>query len=87
MPKNKLKPVWIEKINVSNFFNVEYILWDKLNQAIGYEDVFTDIFLSLIIMISSMILFLISRENRLVCIMENKKIQNSDVNKLKPIFE
>lgn len=27
----KLKPIWIEKINVSNFFHIEYILWDKLN--------------------------------------------------------
>lgn len=83
----KLSPIWLDQISIFNFFNVEYIIWDKLNQPIGYEDIFTDIFLSLLIMIASLLYFVIAKENRAVAISNYKKLSTLRANKLKPIFE
>jgi len=61
LANQKLSPAWIDQITIYNFYQVEYILWDKLNQPIGFEDIFTDIFLSLLIMIASILYFSIAK--------------------------
>lgn len=84
---DKLAPMWIDKISIHNFFLIEYILWDKLNQPIGIEDVYTDIFLSLLVMIASILYFQISKANRNSFVEKYKKITTQGANKVKPIFE
>lgn len=86
LKKENLKPIWLKKITISNFMHVEFILWDKITEKIKFNDIFSEIFLSLIIMLSSTIFFMISTENRLLSINETHLNQNKG-QKIKSIFE
>ena len=86
LKKENLKPIWLKKLTISNFMHVEFILWNKITEKVKFDDIFSEIFLSLIIMLSSTIFFMISTENRLLSINETN-INQSNGNKIKSIFE
>jgi hypothetical protein len=86
LKKTNLVPPWLKKMNISNFMHVEFVYWEKLNEKVKFNDIFSEAFLSSLVMLVSTIFFMISTENRLYCIFETNLVEN-EKSKIKTIFE
>lgn len=83
----KLNPDWLSNISIANFMHVEYVSLRKINHTISFEEIYTEAFLSLIVMLGATIYFMISTENRFLC-MDTSTTQNTPSSfKIKPVFE
>lgn len=83
----KLDPDWLPNITIANFMHVEYVSLKKINHTISFEEIYTEAFLSLIVMLGATIYFMISTENRFMCI-ETQISQNTCSSfTIKPVFE
>ena len=60
----KLFPDWLANVNISSFMHVEYVVMTKLQHIITFKEVFSNEFLSLLLLINSSVFFLIATENR-----------------------
>lgn len=60
----KLFPDWLANVNISSFMHVEYVVMTKLQHVITFKEVFSNEFLSLLLLINSSVFFLIATENR-----------------------
>ncbi len=77
---------WMENISIANFMHVEYFSLSKISHDITFKDIFTQSFLSLNIMLAAAIYFMISTEQRLICVSSNDMNGNNQF-KIKPVFE
>ena len=66
--------------------HVEYSYLKKLNLSINFQEVFYEGFLSILISLTAVIYFMISTENRLYIILNNK-IDDNKLFKIRSIFE
>lgn len=83
----KLNPDWLSNISIANFMHVEYVPLKKINHTISFDEIYTEAFISLIVMLGATIYFMISTENRFIC-MDLPDNQNvPDTFKIKPVFE
>lgn len=60
----QLEPEWLPNVNISSFMHVEYVIMTKLQHVITFKEVFSNEFLSLLLLINSSVFFLIATENR-----------------------
>lgn len=85
LKKKSFKSPWMKNISIANFMHVEYFTYKKISHMITFNEIFTEGFLSLNLMLISTIYFMIATENRLICFKENDMGKNNF--KIKPIFE
>lgn len=87
MKDKKLAPEWLSNISISNFMHVEYVPFKKINHNISFDEIYTEAFLSLVIMLGATIYFMISTENRFLSL-DLPVGQSTTVGyKIKPVFE
>ena len=79
--KAKLNPPWLENVSVANFMHVEYVPLSKIGHTISFGEVFTEAFLSLLLMLAGTVYFVVSTENRFLC------LEGETLSKIKPVFE
>lgn len=83
----KLNPDWLSNISIANFMHVEYVPLKKINHTISFEEIYTEAFLSLIVMLGATIYFMISTENRFICLDAPSNSNTPNSFKIKPVFE
>jgi hypothetical protein len=86
LQKRVFKSNWMKNISIGNFMHVEFFTLKKISHEITFNEIFTEGFLSLIIMLVSTVYFMLSTENRIICFRENE-INGKSQFKIKPIFE
>ena len=77
---------WMDEISITNFMHVEYIKYQVINSSIRLDELFSDSFLAFIIMLSAVVLFTVSTENRFLLFDQIGSSKDSSF-KIKPIFE
>jgi len=87
MKERKLQPSWLQNISIANFMHVEYVSLQKINHTISFDEIYTEAFLSLVVMLASTIYFMVSTENRFVCMEVPSCDSTPTKRKIKPIFE
>ena len=80
-----LDPLWLKNVSISSFTHVEYIVMDKLRHKITFDEIFSQEFLSLLLLINSSVFFLIATENRFVC--RDQALNEMNNAKIKAIFQ
>lgn len=85
--EKKFNPDWLPNISIVNFMHVEYLSLKKINHTILFGEIYTETFLSLILMLGATIYFMISTENRFMCIELASNHNTTNNFKIKPIFE
>lgn len=86
LKKKSFNSPWMKNISISNFMHVEYFTYTKISHMITFNEIFTEGFLSLNLMLISTIYFMLATENRLICFKEND-INGKNNFKIKPVFE
>lgn len=76
----KLQPEWLDSISVANFMHVEYVPLRKIDHNIDFEEISTESFLSLLLLLAATLYFMISTEKRLCG-------SNDNDFKIRPLFE
>jgi hypothetical protein len=84
-PVPGLDPLWLKNVSISSFTHVEYIVMDKLRHKITFDEIFSQEFLSLLLLINSSVFFLIATENRFVC--RDQAMNEMNNAKIKAIFQ
>lgn len=84
--QKKIDTGWMDEISITNFMHVEYIKHQVISSSIQFEELYSENFLSFIVMLGSVVLFTISTENRFLLI-ENINNSKDGSFKIKPIFE
>lgn len=83
----KFNPTWLSGISITNFLHSEYVSLKNIDHTITFDEMYTEAFLSLIIMLSSTIYFMVATENRFICL-ETFSNENTQAGfKIKPVFE
>lgn len=85
IPK-KLDVFWMGDVSIANFMHLEYTNFDVLNWDIQYNEFFSQTFLTFVVMLSSVVLFALSTENRFVLFDSFNTPRNNSF-RIKSIFE
>ena len=83
---SKIETSWMDEISISNFMHVEYVNSQVINANIQFEELYSDGFLIFIVMLSSIVLFTVSTENRFL-LLDSLNSTKNNAFKIKPIFE
>lgn len=60
-PRVKLNPIWINQVNEASFLKVEFISWERIKRHISPQDVCSEVFLSLLVILQSLLCSSISK--------------------------
>lgn len=85
VPK-KIETSWMDEISITNFMHVEYVHYPVINSKIQFDELYSDSFLAFIVMLSSVVLFAISTENRFL-LLDSINSSKGNSFKIKPVFE
>lgn len=66
LPMSKLEVSWVKDISIANFMHLEYARLESLDWKLSFPEFFSEAFLSFLIMLSAVVLFAMSTENRFV---------------------
>lgn len=83
---SKIETVWMEEISITNFMHVEFVNFAIINSKVQFEELYSDSFLAFTVMLSSVVLFTISTENRFL-LLDSVNSTKSSSFKIKPVFE
>ena len=83
---SKIETLWIDEISISNFMHVEYINYPVISASLQFDELYSEGFLTFIVMLSSIVLFTVSTENRFLLLDSFGSAKNNTF-KIKPIFE
>lgn len=82
----KTETPWMHEISITNFMHVEYVSYSVITSKIQFEELYNDSFLAFTIMLSSIVLFTISTENRFL-LLDSISSSKGAPFKIKPVFE
>lgn len=63
-------------MSIAYFMHIQYVTLKKINHEIQPKEIFSPTFFCLFVLLSSSLLFMISTENRLICIEEHSMIND-----------
>lgn len=82
----KIETSWMDEISITNFMHVEYVNFAIINSKIQFEELFSESFLAFTVMLTSVVLFTVSTENRFLLLDSLNSTKGSNF-KIKPVFE
>ena len=82
----KINISWTKSTSIAYFMHIQYVSFKKINHDLQSTEIFSSTFFSLLILLSASLFFMISTENRLIC-MQEFTIQDQKKFKIKTIFE
>ena len=62
-----LNTPWMNNVNINNFMHIEYYSREKFMHNINIKEIFSEGFLSLVVMLNICIFFVLSTEQRILC--------------------
>lgn len=75
-PPRKINIGWAKSLFIAYFMHIQYVTLRKVNHEIHPKEIFSSTFFSLMVLMSASLLFMISTENRLICLEEHSMMND-----------
>jgi len=85
-PVRKIETAWLDDISITNFMHVEWVNFAVINSSIKFDELYSDSFLAFTVMLSAVVLFAISTENRFL-LLDSLNAAKGASFRIKPVFE
>lgn len=85
-PVKKIETAWMDEISITNFMHIEYVNYSIISSQIQFDELYSESFLAFTIMLSSVVFFTISTENRFL-LLDSLNSGKSTSFRIKPVFE
>lgn len=82
----KIDTAWLDDISITNFMHVEWVNFAVISSSIKFDEIYSDSFLAFTVMLSSVVLFAISTENRFL-LLDSLNAAKGTSFRIKPVFE